>query len=59
VTYDVTIKIEHLLKHRDALPVLGRTNCLFITSAVESLDDASSTGSPKAIPEPTSCKPSN
>jgi radical SAM superfamily enzyme YgiQ (UPF0313 family) len=39
VTYDVTIKIEHLLKHRDALPVLARTGCLFITSAVESLDD--------------------
>jgi radical SAM superfamily enzyme YgiQ (UPF0313 family) len=39
VTYDVTIKIEHLLKHRDALPVLKRTGCLFITSAVESLAD--------------------
>lgn len=39
LTYDVTIKIEHLLKHRDALPVLKRTGCLFITSAVESLDD--------------------
>ncbi|MDP9169505.1 MAG: CUAEP/CCAEP-tail radical SAM protein [Acidobacteriota bacterium] len=38
-TYDVTIKIEHLLKHADALPVLARTGCLFITSAVESLDD--------------------
>ncbi len=39
VTYDVTIKIEHLLKHRDILPELVRTGCLFITSAVESLDD--------------------
>lgn len=39
-TYDVTIKIEHLLKNREALPVLARTGCLFITSAVESLDDA-------------------
>ena len=39
ITYDVTIKIEHLLKHREALPVLRRTGCLFITSAVESLDD--------------------
>ena len=39
VTYDVTIKIEHLLKHREALPVLKRTGCLFITSAVESVDD--------------------
>jgi len=39
VTYDVTIKIEHLLRHRDLLTVLKRTGCLFITSAVESLDD--------------------
>jgi radical SAM superfamily enzyme YgiQ (UPF0313 family) len=39
VTYDVTIKIEHLLKHREMLPVLKRTGCLFITSAVESVDD--------------------
>jgi radical SAM superfamily enzyme YgiQ (UPF0313 family) len=39
VTYDVTIKIEHLLRHREALPVLKRTGCLFITSAVESVDD--------------------
>lgn len=38
-TYDVTIKIEHLLKHRDLLPILARTGCLFITSAVESVDD--------------------
>lgn len=39
ITYDVTIKIEHLLRHRDLLPVLKRTGCLFVTSAVESLDD--------------------
>jgi radical SAM superfamily enzyme YgiQ (UPF0313 family) len=39
LTYDVTIKIEHLLRHYDALPVLARTGCLFVTSAVESLDD--------------------
>jgi radical SAM superfamily enzyme YgiQ (UPF0313 family) len=40
LTYDVTIKIEHLLRHRDLLPRLVRTGCLFVTSAVESLDDA-------------------
>jgi len=40
LTYDVTIKVEHLLKHADLLPVLQRTGCLFVTSAVESLDDA-------------------
>lgn len=39
LTYDATIKIEHLLRHKDALPVLARTGCLFVTSAVESLDD--------------------
>ena len=39
VSYDVTIKIEHLLEHRDLVPVLARTGCLFITSAVESVDD--------------------
>jgi radical SAM superfamily enzyme YgiQ (UPF0313 family) len=39
VTYDVTIKVEHLLRHRELLPVLARTGCLFITSAVESIDD--------------------
>ncbi len=39
LTYDVTIKIEHLLKHAKNLPVLRETGCLFVTSAVESIDD--------------------
>ena len=39
VTYDVTIKIEHLLDHRALLPVLAESGCLFVTSAVESVDD--------------------
>ncbi len=39
LTYDVTIKIEHLLKHSDRLPTLRDTGCLFVVSAVESLDD--------------------
>jgi hypothetical protein len=39
ISYDVTVKIEHLLALRDHLPVLAETGCLFITSAVESLDD--------------------
>lgn len=39
LTYDVTIKVEHLLRHADVLPKLARTGCLFVTSAVESLDD--------------------
>ncbi len=40
VTYDVTIKIEHVLKHRRLLGPLRETGCLFVTSAVESVDDA-------------------
>ena len=39
LTYDVTIKIEHLLKHRQHLAMLRDTGCLFVTSAVESVDD--------------------
>lgn len=39
LTYDVTIKIEHLLQHRRYLDDLRETGCLFITSAVESVDD--------------------
>jgi radical SAM superfamily enzyme YgiQ (UPF0313 family) len=40
LTYDATIKIEHLLKHLDLLPRLRETGCLFVTSAAESMDDA-------------------
>lgn len=39
LTYDATIKIEHLLKRRDLLPELRRTGCLLVTTAVESIDD--------------------
>ncbi len=39
LSYDVTIKIEHLLKHARHLPVLAETGCLFVTSAAESVDD--------------------
>ncbi len=40
ITYDVTIKVEHLLKNVELLRTLRATGCLFIVSAVESLDDA-------------------
>src|ERR1700722_693789 len=40
LSYDATIKIEHLLKHRELLPRLRETGCLFVTSAVETVDDA-------------------
>lgn len=39
VTYDAIIKVEHLIAHRELLPILASTGCLFITSAVESVDD--------------------
>lgn len=40
ITYDATIKIEHLRKHEVHIATLRRTGCLFITSAVESIDDS-------------------
>jgi radical SAM superfamily enzyme YgiQ (UPF0313 family) len=40
LTYDATIKVEHIRKHADLLPTLRDTGCLFVISAVESLDDA-------------------
>ncbi len=40
VSYDVTIKVEHLRRHHDRLAVLRDTGCLFVVSAVESIDDA-------------------
>ncbi len=40
LTYDATIKVEHLLKHSDCVGKLRDTGCLFVTSAVESVDDA-------------------
>ena len=39
ITYDVTIKIEHLRKYEAHLTTLRDTGCLFVTSAVESVDD--------------------
>jgi radical SAM superfamily enzyme YgiQ (UPF0313 family) len=39
ITCDVTIKVEHLLAQRQLLPLLAATGCLFVTSAVESVDD--------------------
>jgi radical SAM superfamily enzyme YgiQ (UPF0313 family) len=39
LTFDATIKIEHLLKHRHLLSEMKACGCLFIVSAVESLND--------------------
>jgi radical SAM superfamily enzyme YgiQ (UPF0313 family) len=40
LTYDATIKVEHLRQHSELVPTLRDTGCLFVVSAVESLDDA-------------------
>lgn len=40
LTYDATIKVEHLLKHAEHLKTLRETGCLFVTTAVESVDDS-------------------
>ena len=39
LSYDVTIKVEHLRKNPELMKTLRDTGCLFIVSAVESLDD--------------------
>jgi radical SAM superfamily enzyme YgiQ (UPF0313 family) len=40
ITYDATIKIEHLIRYDSHLSELTATGCLFVTTAAESLDDA-------------------
>jgi len=39
ISYDVTIKIEHLRKYEEHVPRLLDTGCLFVITAVESVDD--------------------
>ncbi|MGB8347930.1 MAG: CUAEP/CCAEP-tail radical SAM protein [Ktedonobacteraceae bacterium] len=39
VTFDATIKVEHLLKQRRLLPELKSLGCAFVVSAVESIND--------------------
>ncbi|HET6932582.1 MAG TPA: CUAEP/CCAEP-tail radical SAM protein [Candidatus Acidoferrum sp.] len=39
LTYDVTIKVEHLRENKELLKTLRETGCLFVISAVESLDN--------------------
>jgi radical SAM superfamily enzyme YgiQ (UPF0313 family) len=40
LTYEVTIKVEYLLVHAELLPALQQTGCLFVTTALESVDDS-------------------
>jgi radical SAM superfamily enzyme YgiQ (UPF0313 family) len=39
LTFDATIKIEHLLQHERLLPELRALGCAFVVSAVESLNE--------------------
>ena len=39
MSFDVTVKVEHMLEHAEALPRLRDAGCLFVTSAFESCDD--------------------
>jgi radical SAM superfamily enzyme YgiQ (UPF0313 family) len=39
LSYDATIKIEHLLQQRALIPTLRETGCAFVTTAVESFED--------------------
>lgn len=39
LSWDATIKVEHLLAHRALLPELRATGCALVTTAAESLDD--------------------
>ncbi len=38
LSYDVTIKVEHLLKHAKMLPILRDTGCVLVTTAVETFE---------------------
>ena len=39
LTFDATIKVEHILEHRQHIPTLAASGCLFIVSAVEAVHD--------------------
>jgi radical SAM superfamily enzyme YgiQ (UPF0313 family) len=39
LTFDATIKVEHILQHRQVFPELRDLGCAFVVSAVESLSD--------------------
>jgi radical SAM family protein len=39
LTFDCTVKVEHVLRHADLWPELAEAGCVFVVSAFESLDD--------------------
>lgn len=39
LTFDATIKVQHILERRDLIPELAANGCIFVVSAVESLSE--------------------
>ena len=39
LTFDATIKVEHILRYPDVLPALAEAGCAFVVSAFESVSD--------------------
>jgi radical SAM superfamily enzyme YgiQ (UPF0313 family) len=39
LTFDCTVKVEHIIKHKDLFAELAQSGCVFVVSAVESLSD--------------------
>jgi len=40
LTFDCTVKVEHVLRHADVWPELAASGCTFVVSAFESVDDS-------------------
>ena len=40
VTFDCTVKVEHVLRYADVWPEFAAAGCVFVVSAFESVDDA-------------------
>jgi hypothetical protein len=40
LTFDLTTKVELILRHRDVWPELAAAGCLFVVSAIEHVDDS-------------------
>lgn len=39
LSFDITVKVEHIVKHRELWPELAESGILFVVSAFESVDD--------------------
>jgi hypothetical protein len=39
ITFDITVKVEHIIKYKDRFSQLASLGCIFVVSAVESLSD--------------------